>query len=248
MRNTPSAWLPRGQELQGGQPTLATEAEDSSWRDWFTDSSVTCWPHKCCAEHTVILVRHALCYPETDPSGTTSLGSGSRPDHRFLKPRGSRVDTQDLGVKVHKERSQVEDSLADWKLRQGTCREGRLLLGLSGYTTWMEMLGTDLRSQVWGCEVSPLFKGKQLLHWESVKINVTYKRGRSIHFQSFCYFCKNNQHKIILMPKRYIFEVTNSAPLHRWVLSETPHPVEWYSHGKYCDCIYYYNYFFFSEF
>ena len=85
---------------------------------------------------------------------------------------------------------------------------------LSGYTTWMEMLGTYLRSQVWGCEVCPLFKQKQLLHWGRVKIYVTYKRGRSIHFQSFCYFCKNNQHKIILMPKRHIFEVKNSVPLH----------------------------------
>lgn len=56
---------------------------------------------------------------------------------------------------------------------------------LSGYTTWMEMLGTNLRSQVWGCEVSPLFKGKQLVHWGSVKINVTYKEEGLFIFRAF---------------------------------------------------------------
>ena len=236
MRNTPSVWLPREKELQGGQPTLTAEAEDSSQK------GIDLLTHQWHAELTnVVLSSHwfwsdvlsailKLTLQELLP---WAVAAGLTTD--FWNPRGQ--------VWIHKtweskctRKEKPGGRQFGWLEAQMRSMHGeKVAFGcLSGYTTWMEMLGTDLRSPVWGCEMSPLFKEKRLLHWGSVKINVTYKRGRSIHFQSFCYFCKNNQHKIILMPKRHIFEVTNSAPLHRCVLSETPHPMEEYSHGKYC--------------
>lgn len=184
MRNTLGAWLPRGQELQGGQPTSATEAEDSSWRDWFTDSSVTCWPHKCCAEHTMILVRHALCYPETDPSGTTSWAVAAGLTTQISETQRVKSGYTRLGSQSAQGEKPGGRQFG-WLETQTRNMQRKVAFG----SFWIHNLNGNVgnRSEIPGLgqEVSPLFKGKQLLHWESVKINVTYKRGRSIHFQSF---------------------------------------------------------------
>lgn len=142
MRNTPSAWLPRGQELQGGQLTLAAEAEDNNQRGliyWLISdmlsSRVLCWAHTYFGQMCSL-------WPWNWPFRNYFPGQWQQAWPQISETQGVKCGYTRLGSQnAQGKRSRVEDSLADWKLKQGTCRERTLLLDI--------FLDTQLEWKCW---------------------------------------------------------------------------------------------------